>query len=208
MKEKEVLSFFKEKGALLNGHFELSSGLHTSIYFQSALVLQYPYLAARLGDFLSKFFRNSSTQVVISPAIGGIIIGQEVAKALEARSIFAERKKGNLVLRRGFKINPGERVLVIEDVITTGDSVRELIKIIEEDRAELIGVGCLVDRSGGKVSFVWNPNKGSLSKKVKFKSLICLNAETYHLKECPLCRRKIPLIKPGSRRKKRQRAKG
>jgi len=199
MRGKEVLSLFKEKGALLKGHFKLSSGLHTSAYFQSALVLQYPSIAARLGNFLAEFFRDSLAQVVISPAIGGIIIGQEVAKALGARSIFAEREKGNLVLRRGFKINPEERVLVIEDVITTGNSVRELIKIIEENEAKLIGVGCLVDRSGGKINFIWNPSKSLLSKEVKPQSLACLNVEIYPPRECPLCQEKVPLIKPGSR---------
>jgi len=199
MRGEEVLSLFKEKGALLKGHFELSSRFHTSTYFQSALVLQYPSLAARLGKSLAEFFQDSSAQIIISPAIGGIIIGQEVAKALGARSIFAEKEKGNLVLRRGFKINPEERVLVIEDVITTGNSVRKLIGIIEESEAKLIGVGCLVDRSAGKVNFVWNPGKSLLSKKVELQSLVCLNVEIYPPEECPLCQEKIPLIKPGSR---------
>ena len=195
MNEKEVIAIFKEKRALLEGHFELSSGLHSAKYLQAALVLQYPWLATRLCTSLAQFFRNTGAQVVISPALGGIVVGQKVAEVLKARAIFAEKDKGNFTLRRGFKINPEEKVLMVEDVITTGSSVKEIIKVVEESKGEVVGVGCLVNRSCNKIAFL-------TKRKIKIqpKSLLNLKIKTYSQARCPLCKKGVLLIRPGSQK--------
>ena len=195
MNEKEVIAIFKEKRALLEGHFELSSGLHSAKYLQAALVLQYPWLATRLCTSLAQFFRNTGAQVVISPALGGIVVGQKVAEVLKARAIFAEKDKGNFTLRRGFKINPEEKVLMVEDVITTGSSVKEIIKVVEESKGEVVGVGCLVNRSCNKIAFL-------TKRKIKIqpKSLLNLKIKTYSHARCPLCKKGVLLIRPGSQK--------
>jgi len=201
--EEEVLTIFKEKGALIEGHFELSSGLHSGRYFQAALVLQYPLYADKLCRALAQLFEDKDVQLVISPAIGGIVVGQKVAEVLGTRAIFAERREGErLILRRGFKINPGENVLVVEDVITTGGSVKEIIKIVKESRGKLVGVGCLVNRSGKKMSFVVENtplDKSVKREAVQLKSLLNLKLETYPKEKCPLCKRGLPVVKPGSK---------
>jgi orotate phosphoribosyltransferase len=194
LNKKEVMTIFKEKRALLEGHFELSSGLHSEKYLQAALVLQYPRLAARLCASLAHFFRNKGTQVVISPALGGIVVGQKVAEVLEARAIFAEKDKEKFTLRRGFRISPGEKVLVVEDVITTGGSVKEIIKIVEESKGEVVGVGCLINRSYNKMSLI---TKGKI--KIEPKSLLSLKIKTYSQARCPLCKKGVSLIRPGSK---------
>ena len=194
MNEKEVMAIFKERRALLEGHFELSSGLHSAKYLQAALVLQYPWLATRLCTYLAQFFMNKGVQVVISPALGGIVVGQEVAEVLKARAIFAERDKGKFILRRGFRINPEEKVLVVEDVITTGGSVREIIKLVEESEGEVVGMGCLINRSCNKIAFI-------TKRKIKIqpKSLLNLKIKTFPQARCPLCKKGVLLIRPGSK---------
>jgi orotate phosphoribosyltransferase len=185
----EVLSLFDKTGALLDGHFELTSGLHSPKYLQCALILQFPDYGAILGKELSERFRREGVDVVIGPALGGIIIAYEVAKNLKARAIFAEREEGKMTLRRGFKIRKGERVLVIEDVITTGGSVLEVINLAREAGGEVVGVGAVVDRSGGRIKLG-----------VRLESLIGLEIATYHPGECPMCREGVPLVKPGGRK--------
>lgn len=185
---EEVLDEFRQSGALLEGHFLLSSGLHSPKYLQCALVLQYPALAERLGAALAQPFGGDGAQVVVSPALGGIVIGQEVAKALGARAIFCERQEGKMTLRRGFTLYPGERALVVEDVMTTGTSTREVMEVVKGAGAQIIGAGALIDRSGGQI------NLG-----VKKAALATLSVPTSKAEECPQCKEGIELVKPGSR---------
>jgi len=198
LSQKEVLSIFRKKGALKEGHFELSSGLHSGEYVQAALVLQYPSYADKLCRSLSFYFEGENVQLVISPAIGGIIVGQKVAEVLGARAIFAERVEGKLALRRGFDISYGERTLIVEDVITTGGSVREIIEIVEAKGGVVVGVGCLVDRNEGKVVFSLGRDKKEV---IRPKSLLSLRLRTYSKQDCPLCRKGLPLSRPGSRKR-------
>jgi orotate phosphoribosyltransferase len=184
----DVMEIFKQSGALLQGHFRLTSGKHSAQYMQCAQVLQYPHLAARLGAELAKNWQGQGIETVIGPAMGGIIVAHEVAKALGVRSLFTERENGAMILRRGFTLSAGEKVLVVEDVITTGGSVREVLDVVRNLGAEPVGVGVLVDRSGGKQSFG-----------VPLKSLLQLNIEAFEPDECRLCKEGIPCIKPGSR---------
>jgi len=186
--EKEVLSLLRETGALLKGHFKLSSGLHSSEYVQCALVLSFPDYAEKLAEFLAKPFKEEKIDIVIGPAMGGIVLSQEVGRALGARAIFAEREEGILSLRRGFKIQEGERVLVVEDVVTTGGSVREVIRMAKEEGGAVKGVASLIDRSSGKVDFG-----------VRWESLVSLDLKVYPPGRCLLCKEKIPLKKLGSR---------
>jgi len=187
--EGNIISLLLKTGGLLRGHFLLSSGLHSPQYLQCALVLQHPKRAAYLAQELAKKFRKEDVDVVIGPALGGIIIAYEMARALETRALFAERVEEKMELRRGFKINPGERVLVVEDVITTGGSAKEVIDLVKELGGVVVGVGALIDRSQGKT------NLG-----VPLKTLANLNIETYPKETCPLCRQGIPLVKPGSKK--------
>ncbi|MFZ5592574.1 MAG: orotate phosphoribosyltransferase [Bacillota bacterium] len=182
------MQIFHETGALLEGHFLLSSGRHSDRYFQCARVLQYPDHAERLCRELVSKINLPELQVVAAPALGGIIAGYEVARALGVRSIFAERENGRMTLRRGFGIAPGERVLVVEDVVTTGGSVREVMQVVREAGGQVVGVGTLVDRSGGRVDFG-----------VPLWSLVQMEVQTFAPDECPLCRQGLPLVKPGSR---------
>lgn len=188
MTEKEVLEIYERTGGLLRGHFLLTSGLHSDVYLQSALVLQHPTHAETLCRELAKSFRGDGVQVVLAPAIGGILVAHEVARALQARCLFAEREDGVMRLRRGFAIRPAERCLVVEDVITTGGSTREVIKVVEEARGALVGVGALIDRSGGAAAFL-----------VKKAALATLSVPTYKPEDCPLCKAGTPAVKPGSR---------
>lgn len=189
--QDEALAMFLESGALMEGHFLLSSGRHSSRYMQCARVLQYPAFASRLGAELARCFAGSEIDVVVGPAMGGIIVAQEVGRALggKVRSLFAEREGGQMTLRRGFAIVPGERVLVVEDVITTGGSAQEVIDLVRSLGAEVVGVGALVDRSGGKVDFG-----------VPLRAVVTLQIESYLPEECPLCGEGLPLVKPGSRK--------
>ena len=183
-----TLQIFKETGAYLSGHFRLTSGLHSGEYLQSALVLQHPPLAEKLGKWLAD--RMPKGEVVASPALGGLIIGHEVARAMGARFIFTERDAGGkMTLRRGFAVGPGERVVVVEDVVTTGGSTREVIDLLRAAGAEVTAAGSIIDRSGGAAD-VGAPRV----------ALATLKPETWQAGDCPLCRQGIPVEKPGSRK--------
>src|SRR6476659_5960107 len=153
MTRDDLLDLFRRSGALLEGHFRLTSGLHSPGYLQCALVLQHPEHAEKLGRAIAERTRDLRPTVVLSPALGGVVIGQEVGRALGIRAIFAERQDGALTLRRGFTLSPGDRVLIVEDVITTGGSTRETIAVASGASAQVVGAGSIVDRSGGGVSF-------------------------------------------------------
>lgn len=189
MMDKEVLDIFKKTGALKEGHFILTSGYHSPHYFQCALVLQYPEYNTQFSGEIAKYFIDDKIDVVISPAIGGIVLGTEVGRILNKRTIFAERSEGKMTLRRGFSIDKGERVLICEDVTTTGGSVFELIDIVRECGAETAGVGCIVDRSNGTIDF-----------KIKQVSLAKFKVEKYPENELPGWLKAIPTSKPGSRK--------
>jgi orotate phosphoribosyltransferase len=188
MTQEEVLHIYTTTGALLSGHFLLSSGLHSDRYLQSALVLQQPDIATKLCASLADHFRDLRIDVVIAPALGGVFVSHETARALGVRAIFAERVDGVLTLRRGFSIRPGERVLVVEDVITTGKSTRETIEVVRRSKGEVVGAGALVDRSGGKAELG-----------VPYRALVTLTVPTYAPEHCPLCRNGSVPVKPGSR---------
>ena len=188
MTKDEVLSAFRRSGALLEGHFRLSSGLHSPGYLQCALVLQHPREAEALGAALGGIVRSLGARAVLSPALGGIVIGQEVGRALGVRAIFAERQDGALTLRRGFTLDPGEKVIVVEDVVTTGGSTRETMDVARAAGAIVVGACAIVDRSGGKQGL-----------DVPFHALLPMDVKTYQPDDCPLCKQGIPVVKPGSR---------
>jgi orotate phosphoribosyltransferase len=188
MNETEVIEVFRERGALLEGHFILSSGLHSDRYIQCALVLQYPEIAARLCSALADKLRYLEPSVVAAPALGGVIVAHEVARAVFARAIFTERQEGRMTLRRGFSLSPGEQTLVVEDVVTTGGSTRETIQCVEQAGGSVVGVGSLIDRSGGAVD-LGAPRA----------SLVTLTVRNYEPADCPLCRAGTIAVKPGSR---------
>lgn len=188
MTEREVLRLYEETGGLLRGHFLLTSGLHSDVYLQSALVLQHPARAEALGRELAGPFRGDGVQVVVAPAIGGILVAHEVARALGARCLFAEREEGVMRLRRGFAVRPAERCLAVEDVVTTGGSTREVIRVVETAGGRLVGVAALIDRSGGGATFP-----------VKKVALATLTVPTWKPEDCPLCKAGTPALKPGNR---------
>jgi orotate phosphoribosyltransferase len=188
MTRDELLDLFRRSGALLDGHFRLTSGLHSPGYLQCALVLQHPDAAERLGRALADRLRPARATVVLSPALGGIVIGHEVARALGARAVFAERQDGVLTLRRGFAISETDRVLVIEDVLTTGGSTRETIQVAVAAGGQVVAAGSIVDRSGGAARF-----------DVPFETLLDVSFATYQPDACPLCAQGLPVVKPGSR---------
>lgn len=189
MEQNEALALFRRAGALLEGHFRLSSGLHSTGYLQSALVLQHPADAAALGSAIAERVKDLRPTVVMSPALGGLIIGHEVARALGVRAIFAERAGGaTLTLRRGFTLSAGERVLVVEDVFTTGKSTRETMDVARGAAAEVVGAAAIIDRSGGTIDFG-----------VPYQTVIQLALPTYDADVCPLCKQGVPVVKPGSR---------
>lgn len=189
MEQNEALALYRRTGAFLEGHFRLSSGLHSTGYLQSALVLQYPEEAASLGRRLAAAVAALGPSVVLSPALGGLIIGHEVGRALKVRAIFAERSGGTeLGLRRGFTLGAGDRVLVVEDVFTTGKSTRETIDVARGAGATVVGAASIIDRSGGTIDFG-----------VPAHSLVQLSLPTYEPEKCPLCAKGVPVVKPGSR---------
>lgn len=189
MTEKDVLKLFEKHNALLTGHFKLSSGLHSEKYLQCALILQYPDIAAKLSKELVKKFEEN-IDVVIGPALGGIILAYEVARALKVRGLFSERHEGKMVLRRGFSIEKGEKALVVEDVITTGGSTKEVIEVVKSYGGNVVGVGSIIDRSG----------KQKVDFGASFHALAKINVETFEEKNCPLCKKGLPITKPGSRK--------
>ena len=186
--KNHILNILKDTGALLEGHFILSSGKHSSKYFQCAKVLQYPEYLMAFSIMIADEFEGQKPDVVISPAIGGIVLGTEVGVQLGCRTIFSERKNGVMVIRRGFNLHPDEKVLIIEDVITTGGSVKEVMGLVEKAKAKILGLGVLVDRSNGNIK---------LHKKQY--SIVKLKAESYHENEVPDDLNAIPIQKPGSR---------
>ena len=197
LSREEILRTFESSGAVRHGHFELSSGLHSGTYVQCALVLQYPRYAEKLGQALAALFSDTHIDVVVSPALGGVVIGHEVARALPelkgsaggVPAIFVERDaSGTMTLRRGFYLHPDQHVLVIEDVWTTGGSTLEAIQVVEEAGGRVVGAGALIDRSGGKIEF-----------SVESQALLDLPIASYEPEDCPLCREGSAAVKPGSR---------
>ena len=186
--KNHILNIFKDTGALLEGHFILSSGKHSSKYFQCAKVLQYPEYLTAFSIMIADEFESQKPDVVISPAIGGIVLGTEVGTQLGCRTIFSERKNGTMVIRRGFNLTSDEKVLIVEDVITTGGSVKEVINLVGKANAKILGIGVLVDRSNGDTQLHNNQY-----------SIIKLEAKSYHEDEVPDDLNEIPIQKPGSR---------
>lgn len=189
MTHDDLLDLFRRSGALLEGHFRLSSGLHSPGYLQCALVLQHPGSAEALGRAVAERTRALRPTVVLSPALGGVVIGHEVGRALGVRAIFAERQDGELMLRRGFVLSESDRVLVIEDVLTTGRSTRETMQVAKAAGAQVVGAASIVDRRG----------TSSVSFDVPFAALLEIALPTYEPDKCPLCTQGLPVVKPGSR---------
>ena len=191
MNAVEVMEQFRKTGALLEGHFKLSSGLHSTVYLQCALVLQFPEYAEAFGRAIAEKFQGQGIQLVASPAIGGIVIGHEVARALRARFIWTERDAGEMTLRRGFRVAPGEKTLIVEDVITTGGSTRDTMEAVRKDGADVVGAASIIDRSGG-----------SADVGVPLRSLASLTVLSVEPSVCDACKLGEPVVKPGSRTQK------
>jgi orotate phosphoribosyltransferase len=189
MNAEQVIDQFRATGALLEGHFQLSSGLHSTVYLQCALVLQFPDKAESFGSAIAEQYEGQGIQLVASPAIGGIVIGHEVARALGARFVWTERDVGEMTLRRGFTVSPGEKTLVVEDVITTGGSTRETIEALKRAGADVVGAASIIDRSGG-----------SADVGVPRTSLASLQVLSVEVSECDACKLGEPAVKPGSRK--------
>jgi orotate phosphoribosyltransferase len=188
MNQQEILNIFEKTSAYKQGHFKLTSGLHSKGYMQCALVLQYPEYSEAFGKAIAELYKDEKIDCVVGPALGGVVIGFEVARALGVRGIFTERKEGEMQLRRGFEVKPGEKVLVVEDVITTGKSVLEVIALLKSKGCDVFGVSSIIDRSSEPVDFG-----------VEYKSLAKVEIETFDPNSCPLCTDGIAIDKPGSR---------
>lgn len=188
MNAEQILEHFKQTNALLEGHFILSSGLHSPKYLQCALALQYPIDAAKFGKAIAEHYTDAKIETVASPAIGGLIIGYEVAKKLNVRFVWTERENGLMTLRRGFSVRENERILVVEDVITTGGSTRECIAALETRGAKIVGAASIIDRSNGAADVG-----------VQRISLVSLEVPSYKVEDCPLCANGEEAVKPGSR---------
>lgn len=188
MTDQEILQIFRETGALLEGHFVLRSGLHSRQYFQCALALQQMPIVEKLGGELADKVRSLGAVTVVAPAMGGLVLGQEVARQLRVRFIFVEKEEGKLVLRRGFKIAPGEKILVVEDVVTKGGRVQETIEIVRAHGGNVLGVAMAVDRSGGTVDFG-----------LPMVSLLKIKVETFEADQLPPDLAALPAVKPGSK---------
>lgn len=188
MTNQQILQVIRDTGVLQEGHFRLTSGRHSDRYMQCARLFEYPDKSALLCAELGKRYAKDGVELVVAPALGGVILGYEVARALGARNIFAERQEGKMTLRRGFGVQPGARVLVVEDVITTGGSVREVLSLVRGAGASVVGVGVIVDRSGGGIDFG-----------VRLESLLSMQIASYAEADCPLCKQGLPIVKPGSR---------
>jgi orotate phosphoribosyltransferase len=188
LSKENVLDIFRRSKVLMEGHFLLTSGRHSHKYLQCARIFQHPEYSEQMALTLAEEFREDNIDMVVGPAIGGIVLSYEMARCLGVISLFTERENGEMMLRRGFEIPPDSRVLVVEDVITTGGSVQEVIDLVKRHGGDVVGVGAFVDRSGGKADFG-----------TKFRTIISLNVESYAPEDCPLCKEGRPLIKPGSR---------
>jgi len=189
LNEKDIMKIFEESDALLRGHFRLTSGRHSDVYFQCAKVLQYPKYNEQLCSIIADKFKDVNFDTVISPAIGGLVVGQEVARQLNKKFIFGERENFDLILRRGFSIKEGEKLLICEDVVTTGGSVFEVMEIVKSNIAEIAGIGFIVDRSNGNIDFGY-PQV----------STIKLDVKSYMPEDCPYCEEGLELVKPGSKK--------
>ncbi len=187
----QLLEMFRKSNALQRGHFELSSGLHSGHYFQCAQVIQYTKQSAKVCQELARRFRKAKPTIVIGPAIGGVLVAYETARALGVKAQYAERVDAEMQLRRGFMLTKKDRVLVVEDAITTGESARKVADLVEALGAKVVGIGTIVDRSGGKVKF---PGR-------RYSRLFSLAFETFRPSECPLCSEQVPLTRPGRPRK-------
>ena len=196
MTESEVLKLLKQTGALLDGHFQLTSGLHSPHYVEKFNVLQHPRYTEKLCRAMAEKFRNTfpaeKIETVVGPVTGGILLAHEVGKALNTRAIFTERVDGKMTFRRGFSLHEGEKVLIVEDIVTTGGSIKEVIDVVKSYGAIPVAVSMLVDRSGGKADF----------GDVPATALLKMNVETYKPEDCPLCKNNVPITKRGSTGKK------
>ncbi|MDD4802500.1 MAG: orotate phosphoribosyltransferase [Syntrophomonas sp.] len=189
LNKEEATQIFLDSGALMEGHFKLTSGRHSNRYMQCAQVLKYPQFTEKLAAHIAEKYAGEKIDFVIGPAMGGIIVSYEVARQLKVPGIFCERQDGQMVLRRGFELKPGHRVLVVEDVVTTGGSVVEVIDIVRQSGAEVAGVAVLVDRSGGMVDFG-----------VRKEAVLTMDIESWEQADCPLCKAgNGEAVKPGSR---------
>lgn len=187
--QEEVLQMLKDKGAYLEGHFRLSSGRHAGKYMQCAKIMQYPEEFGKLCQELATYFKDENITLVAGPAVGAVIFSYEMGRALGVKTIFAEREDGVMTFRRGFEVSPEDRVLVVEDVITTGGSCKEVIKAVQAKGATVVSAASIVDRSAGKVDMG-----------VPFKALLSMEIESYEEGDCPLCKEGLPIVKPGSRK--------
>lgn len=185
----QITEIFKATGTFMEGHFRLTSGLHSGLYVEKFRVLEHPNYTEILCREIANRYANDGITVVVGPAIGGVIIAYEVARALGVRSIFCEREEGKLTLRRGFHIKPDDRVLVVEDIVTTGGSVKEVLDVVASSGATIVGVGLLVDRSNGTVDLGY-----------RTEALLTMQVTTYQPDDCPLCQQGLPIVKPGSRK--------
>lgn len=190
MTKEEIRELLLETDVIQEGHFVLSSGRHADIYMQCAKVLQYPEHASALAVEIAEKWKDTEIDVVIGPALGGVVLSYAVAEELGVRSIFSERKNGEMKIRRGFELEPGEKVLVVEDVVTTGGSVKELLAVLEELDVEIVGLSSIVDRSNGEVDFNYD-----------FKALLLVDIKSYKAGQCKLCQQDIPITRPGSKEK-------
>lgn len=188
MDKNNILEIFKKIGVLMEGHFILTSGRHSSKYLQCARIFQYPKYGEKMANILAQAFSEDDIDIVIGPAIGGIILSYEIARALGVQALFVERENGVMTLRRGFEIPKGSNVLIVEDVVTTGGSVKEVIELVTKGGSTVVGVGAIVDRSNGKVDFG-----------CKFNAVISMEVPSFEQDECPLCKQGLAAVKPGSR---------
>lgn len=192
MTEKEVYDLLCETGAIMTGHFKLTSGLHSPHYVEKFNVLQHPEYTEKLCKAMAENFKDANIETVVGPVTGGIILAHETGKALGTRAIFTERVEGKMTFRRGFTLHEGERVLIVEDIVTTGGSIKEVIDVVKEFGGVPVAVSMLVDRSGGKINFGDVPHK----------ALLKMDVETFEPENCPLCAKGMPLTKRGSTGKK------